>query len=132
MLFFAVLTFVYYRTQLLFDGLSFFSGSCIAFPAITLGEQFMHSKRSLFRTIFFQMILFVVSLFAFTTRVKPFGKGVILALLFTSIYLQFVEHRKHGHIYRWLGPEDSMSISEQRLYLLSMIIFFFLLVIFFH
>lgn len=77
----------------------------------TRGER----ERVIFHSVFFQVVLLVVCFFVLTSSSSLLGKGLVLGLLFHSLFDQLESFRKEGQINNWfwqfsLAPEKNLQV----------------------
>lgn len=66
----------------------------------------------IFHSVFFQVILLVVSLFVLTSSASLLGKGLVLGLLFHSLFDQLESFRERGQINNWFWQFKGASNSQ--------------------
>lgn len=129
--YFLVFAFIHYRWTVDFGLASFLTGVIVSLPVITAFELFIHLRRSLYHTIHFQLLLFLLTMFALSSTVQQFGKGAVLSLLFSSLITQGKEFLKTGSIGSWMGKGDAiLTNKQQQLYFLVAIIVYTILTVY--
>lgn len=129
--YFLVFSGVRYGRDLKPSTIWFFLGAVIAYPAISIIDAFFRLKKSLFYTVYFQLLLFVVTLFTLTSTAQPFGKGFVLSLLFSTLIAQGKELLKTKGLSSWFAPSDSPLQKEyQSYYFFAVVMVFTILTVY--
>jgi len=77
-------------------------------------------EKLIFHSVFFQIVLLVVSLFVLTSSASLLGKGLVLGLLLHSLFDQLEGFREEGQVNNWFWQFKWVPSSQiQMLYLVA-------------
>lgn len=124
-IYFAVFSLI--RDGLSFDlpRLTFLLGVISSLPFISAVEAFLYLKTSIYRSFIFQFILLIVVVFALTSSINNFGKGLVLSLFLSQLIIQAKQFMKEGNIASWFGKDgQNLSITSQRIYFTALVLIY--------
>lgn len=96
----------------------FASGAVLGIYILSLSESLLSQSRSPFRSVFFCLVLLVVTLFVVTSSGSQFSSGLVLGMYLDLILLQRYSFVTHGTVHSWFEQVNAKvdAVLEKRLY----------------
>lgn len=127
-----VVSLVKWRFQFHLNILLFLGGSVIGLFLLDTVETFFAQSKSVFRTLFFEMLFIGASVFIITSSGSLVGSGVVLALFLRILFEQLSEYHASGSLGSWITSSNSVTTvhREQALLIGGVALFVILTLLF--